>query len=659
VWGAHVSERRCRSLAQEQAQNRKPGKFGKPVAFYDYTDESGAVLSQNVRFEPKDFRQRRPARPDDPPDKVKDGWVWTTKGVRQVPYWLPELIEAIRSSRLIFIVEGEKDVENLRALGAIATCNIGGAGKWKPELNKFFKDADIIVVIQDNDPQAKKPDGTPRFHPDGRPVLPGQDHAQDVCRNLFGIACCIRLLDLKQVWPEIPPKGDVSDWLVGGGGSLEKLYTIAETLSDWQPPPKGNGHDPNPDLGGQPTGSPQPDQGPPDWRERCLCDDKGRILSNLANVMLALRNDASLCDMLAYDEMYAGEVLLCEINGTTCAKPRPVTDVDVTAIQEYLQLNDLTRVAKDTVHQAVDLRSRERSFHPVQDYLNSPRWDGTPRVGNWLTTYLGAPSTEYTRAIGQMFLVACVARIFEPGCQADYMLILEGGQGDYKSTACKILAGDWFSDNLPDIATAGKDVSQHLRGKWIIEIGELHAMSRAESNQLKAFITRTVERYRRSYGRKDSVEPRQCVFIGTINKSIYLRDETGGRRYWGVKTGIIKLADLRRDRDQLFAEALKLYRDGVQWWPDKEFEAKHISPEQHKRYEADPWEDPIGEYLARTSAGVLVSQIAKDVLGFDGYSRLGTADARRIAAILEREGWERGKRQLNGRFWTKKPKPAG
>ena len=154
------------------------------------------------------------------------------------------------------------------------------------------------------------------------------------------------------------------------------------------------------------------------------------------------------------------------------------------------------------------------------------------------------------------------------------------------------------------------------------------------------------------------MEPRQCLFIGTTNKSVYLRDETGGRRYWGVKTGTIDLDALKRDRDQLFAEALQLFRDGMPWWPDKEFEQKHIQPEQDARFEADPWEDPVGEYLARTSAAVLISQIAKDVLGFDGYSRLGTADARRIAAILERDGWEREKRQRNGRFWVKKPKPS-
>ncbi|WP_406854383.1 virulence-associated E family protein [Alsobacter sp. KACC 23698] len=386
-----------------------------------------------------------------------------------------------------------------------------------------------------------------------------------------------------------------------------------------------------------------------DWPSRCHTSNRQH--SNLANALHALREDPVLENCFAQDEMACAAMLVAPLPWAEASpfERRRVTDFDVGVVQEYLQLAGLPRLTKDTVHQAVELRAKESAAHPVRDYLNALHWDGQSRLQTWLTTYLGVIEDAYAKQVGIMFMVAMVARVFEPGCKCDYMLVLEGAQGTRKSTACKILGSDWFSDSLPEI-TSGKDVAQHLPGKWLIEVAEMSAMSRAESACLKAFISRPVERYRPSYGRREVEQPRQCVFIGTTNEGVYLQDKTGGRRFWPVKVGQIDTEALAHDRDQLFAEALCLYRDGRRWWPDDAFERENIAPQQEARLEIDPWEELIVNHLKSVSK-VTVTGIAREILGFD-ISRIGTREQRRISAVLERSGWERRKSGSEGRYWV-------
>jgi predicted P-loop ATPase len=363
--------------------------------------------------------------------------------------------------------------------------------------------------------------------------------------------------------------------------------------------------------------------------------------------MVAMRAAPEVAEAFTFDEMLRSPILAQQLplapNGEAPGAdppPRPVRDTDVSQLQEWLQHAGMPKIGRETTHQAVDLRAQERGFHPVREYLERLSWDGKSRLEKWLPYYLGAPPSDYVFGIGRMCLISMVARIFKPGCKVDYMLILEGEQGAGKSRACRVLGGDWFSDSLPDLHD--KDAAQHVRGKWIIELAELAAIGRAEAEALKAFISRPVERYRPAYGRKEVIEPRQCVFVGTTNKSIYLKDETGARRFWPVKVGSIDIDALGADRDQLFAEALVAYRNGEKWWPDSDFEREHIKPEQEARYEADPWEQAIADYIAPLSR-VQVTDIARQVLGIESVGKIGTAEQRRIAGVLVSKGWTPGK----------------
>jgi predicted P-loop ATPase len=367
----------------------------------------------------------------------------------------------------------------------------------------------------------------------------------------------------------------------------------------------------------------------------CVRTNTGQLIPNLMNAVIAL--DSMMPGAFSFDQMAHAAVLR--------EAGEAVRDADITLLQRELQRVGFVRIGWDVCYRAVECIADRNRFHPVQNYLLGLAWDRTERLARFLPTYFGTADRPYEQTVGKMFLVSMAARIVQPGCKADHMLVVEGPQGAVKSTACGILGGQWFSDAMPEI-TSGKEASQHLRGKWLIEVSEMHAMNRAEATILKSFLSRQVERYRPPYGRLEVIEPRQCVFIGSTNKSMYLRDETGGRRFWPVKAGRIDLEALARDRDQLFAEAVARFQAGEPWWPAKDFEQEHIVPQQAARYEGDAWEETIRAWLDGADTNgkprdkVTVGEVARMALEIE-VPRIGRADQNRIVAVLTLLGWHR------------------
>ena len=256
---------------------------------------------------------------------------------------------------------------------------------------------------------------------------------------------------------------------------------------------------------------------------------------------------------------------------------------------------------KDRIFDAVNVVAQEHSFHPVRDYLNGCEWDGVKRVDTLLIDYLGADDTPYTRAVTRKTLVAAVARIYKPGCKFDYMLTLRGRQGLGKSAFIAKLGGAWFSDTFTTMQ--GKDAYEQVQGVWIMEVGELAGMRKAEAETIKLYISKQVDRFRPAYGRRLQEFPRQCVFIGTTNETQFLRDTTGNRRFWVVDTPNDPTHDMWDELTpetikQIWAEAVELYNAGEKLYLPKSLEK--VAREVQESYEEEnPRAGIVADYLQR------------------------------------------------------------
>jgi predicted P-loop ATPase len=339
--------------------------------------------------------------------------------------------------------------------------------------------------------------------------------------------------------------------------------------------------------------------GSADWESKLDVEPRTNIVRNtIRNLTLILENDPLLKNIV-FNQLSDG----MEIKGEVPWKhpSRFWRDADDAQLITYIDLRYGTFSARN-YEVAVAKVTDDRSYHPIRDFIDAlPEWDGIPRVDTLLVDCLGASDNVYVRAVTRKTLCAAIARVLTPGIKFDSMLVLNGPQGVGKSTLIAKLAGEWFSDSLSLSDTKDKTAAEKLQGYWLLEIGELAGLKKAEVETLRSFLSRQNDIYRASFGRRATPHLRQCVFFGTTNaEKGYLRDTTGNRRFWPVKTpggGKRQSWQLTQDEVlQIWAEALKYVKDGEKLYLDVALE-KLAKNEQREAMESDEREGLVRDYL--------------------------------------------------------------
>lgn len=419
---------------------------------------------------------------------------------------------------------------------------------------------------------------------------------------------------------------------------------------------------------------PKPDER---WRDRLELDKRGDIRPTAANIMAVLENDEELTGRLWFNlfnkYIYVNGGLPWDAEATRWGNN------DEANLRIYLE-NKYGLTGKDKISDCLTAVVTKNKIHPIREYLNKLRWDGTPRLDRLIIDYIGAEDNELTRIMTRKHFTAAVARVYEPGCKYDYCLILTGREGIGKSTLFNIMGGEWFSDSL--VTLEGIKGMEQVQDAWIIEMQELGSMKRSEVEQTKAFLSRRNDKYRPPYGRVTEDNPRQFICCGTTNEALFLKGDTGNRRFWVIevddknkryKDGREQLIS---DRDQIWAEAVVRYRQGEQLYLSREMEAEARQRQETYNDNADDpmpemvrsfldmklppdwntWElnrrrsyikspDPLDATGTEERTRVCSAEFICEVLGMNLSDNGYKYTARKVNAILDKtEGWERGGR---------------
>jgi putative DNA primase/helicase len=607
--------------------HRQPDDIANIAAYRD----GDALLGHVVRFRTSDGGK------DDLPHtftrSARDGgtkWNWRQWDEPRPLY----LADGQRpNGRTVVLVEGEIKAVLLQKTLDAHCPNIyavvswaGGCKAWSKADWSWISDA-TVLLWPDADSQREKPpraelaacttdaerealkEAQPFLKPDAQP---GRKAMLGIGARLRDQGCDVKLLPIP--FPGSKPSGyDCKDYIEKerwtGEYIAETFFAKAYTpgwdkdaaTAEKRDGPVGAGGADNAGGGGGGSSDLPPDEYASDSDDEFgdyldfLCKQfkckRWDIQPNRAMVIKALRVSPHLRDLLGHDQM--SFQFVTRKNWPWRVVAGPLEDTDDLRLGDYLSSEyKIKACSRAALTEAMHTVADERSFHPVRDWIESHKWDGKPRLENWLMHVMNqnpkdlAPGlVKYYRLVSKFVVMGHVARIYKPGCKFDYSVVLEGPQGRGKSTLIKTLVGaDYFSDTKINVS-AGKDALEQLRGIMAYEMAELASLRKADSEEIKQFFSSSEDRYRSAYGRYVQKYPRQLVIWCTTNKRQYLYDQTGNRRFWPVWVGsaLLNLAWLEKYRGQLFAEALHLFQAGERYWPTEEEENLYIKPEQEKR----------------------------------------------------------------------------
>ena len=639
---------------------------GLPEKVWTYRDANGAVSGFIYLFRASDGgKETLPHVFARNSETGAEEWRWMSFPLPRPLYGL-ERLTAKPDARVI-ITEGEKCADvAATVLPEYASLSWPGGCKAVDKADFSALAGRDVLLWPDADSQRERTDKAEKdagVDPMTKPFLaadkqPGQKAMAAIAEILLGLGCRVSII-------ELPPPG-----------TLKNGWDIADMVfdADWAPDEvrahirtheRLIEHKASPTMTELAQHADIPHAGDHidfNWESALTRTDKGVVEPNLANAYLILKNDSRWDGVLAFDE-FSSQILKLKPPPWPGGCHGPWTDADASQALVWLQRTWRLRISHSkTADEAARMVARDRRIHQIQDFLNAlPPWDGVPRLEHMLPAVFGAESNPYTQTLGKCWLVSAVARVFEPGCKVDEMIILEGGQGIGKSTAIRELFGArWYLETSEP--PSHKDFYIALQGHWVTEIGEMQSFGKAERNQVKMTITRRDDKFREPYDRYATPHPRQCVFVGTTNDDSYLSDPTGARRFLPVRCNSINNESVTRLRLLYWAEALHLYRQGFQYWIYPKDLAK---TEQENRYQADPWEEIIGEWLngrvqesdaypPSLPSGPVNSIKVNQILSFAlriPRERQRSREAMTVGAIMRRFGWQKRRESSGSRDW--------